>query len=146
VIHNATFDVGFLNAELKLLKHAQQSINDVCQVTDTLALARQLHIGQRNSLDALCKRYNVDHSHREYHGALLDAHLLARVYLAMTGGQATLFGQTETIESTTQQTTKTKAVSKKTHDLLVIKASDEELIEHEKRLKQMAEQGKCLWK
>jgi DNA polymerase-3 subunit epsilon len=89
VIHNATFDIGFMDAELTRLKR-KQSLRELCGVIDTLALARKLHPGQRNSLDALCKRYEVDNSNREYHGALLDAQLLLDVYLAMTGGQAKL--------------------------------------------------------
>jgi DNA polymerase-3 subunit epsilon len=90
IIHNAPFDVAFLNAELVRLADGTPRIDQLCQVLDTLALARRRHPGQRNSLDALCKRYSVDNSRREYHGALLDARLLAEVYLAMTGGQATL--------------------------------------------------------
>jgi DNA polymerase-3 subunit epsilon len=90
VIHNAAFDVGFLNYELKRMGHAVDDIHGVCGVLDTLELARRQHPGQKNSLDALCKRYSVDNSGREYHGALLDAQLLAEVYLAMTGGQAAL--------------------------------------------------------
>lgn len=90
VIHNAAFDVGFLEHELKRMRHAVQDLRGVCRVLDTLELARRQHPGQKNSLDALCKRYNVDNSNREYHGALLDAQLLAEVYLAMTGGQAAL--------------------------------------------------------
>jgi DNA polymerase-3 subunit epsilon len=86
IIHNAPFDVAFLNAELGRLGAGK--ITDGCRVLDTLALARQMHPGQRNNLDALCKRYSVDNSHRDYHGALLDARILAEVYLAMTGGQA----------------------------------------------------------
>src|SRR4029077_4178452 len=89
IIHNAPFDVAFLDAELARAASAHK-IADVCRVLDTLALARQMHPGQRNSLDALCKRYSVDNSHREYHGALLDARILADVYLAMTGGQGSL--------------------------------------------------------
>src|ERR1700749_2383587 len=89
IIHNAPFDVAFLNAELARIEH-QHRVADLCRVLDTLALARQMHPGQRNSLDALCKRYSVDNSHRDYHGALLDARILAEVYLAMTGGQAKL--------------------------------------------------------
>ncbi len=89
VIHNAEFDVGFLNAELARLGNAVR-IEECCTVLDTLALARQMHPGQRNSLDALCRRYSVDNSAREQHGALLDAELLLKVYLAMTGGQAAL--------------------------------------------------------
>ena len=91
VIHNAEFDVGFLEHELRLMKHQQPSITDHALVLDTLSLARELHPGQRNSLDALCKRYEVDASSRDLHGALIDADLLARVYLAMTGGQTALF-------------------------------------------------------
>ena len=90
VIHNAEFDVGFLEHELKLMGHPKPVISDHALVLDTLTLARELHPGQRNSLDALCKRYEVDASRRDVHGALIDAELLARVYLAMTGGQAAL--------------------------------------------------------
>ena len=91
VIHNAAFDVAFLDAELaRLPGDAAPGRVRLCQVLDTLALARELHPGQRNSLDALCKRYAVDNSARELHGALLDARILADVYLAMTGGQGAL--------------------------------------------------------
>lgn len=90
VIHNAEFDIGFLEHELRLMKHPQPKITDHATWMDTLSLARKLHPGQRNSLDALCKRYEIDASSRELHGALIDADLLARVYLAMTGGQTLL--------------------------------------------------------
>ncbi|MGY8793839.1 MAG: DNA polymerase III subunit epsilon, partial [Woeseiales bacterium] len=90
VIHNADFDVGFLENELKLMQHSQPEITAHAMVLDTLALAREMHPGQRNSLDALCKRYEVDASKRDVHGALIDVELLAHVYLAMTGGQAAL--------------------------------------------------------
>ena len=90
VIHNAAFDVGFVNHELILMKHPVTDVRGICGVLDTLEMARRQHPGQKNSLDALCKRYSVDNSGREYHGALLDAPLLAEVYLAMTGGQAAL--------------------------------------------------------
>jgi DNA polymerase III subunit epsilon len=89
VIHNAPFDVGFLDAELARLPQAR-AVCTMCRVLDTLALARSLHPGQRNSLDALCKRYSVDNTRRELHGALLDAGILVDVYLAMTGGQSAL--------------------------------------------------------
>lgn len=92
IIHNAPFDVGFLNAELKRAKYTKQ-LTSHCKVLDTLVLAKQKHPGQRNNLDALCKRYDVVNSHRKLHGALLDSELLAFVYLAMTGGQASLFGE-----------------------------------------------------
>ncbi|MDH5305272.1 MAG: DNA polymerase III subunit epsilon [Gammaproteobacteria bacterium] len=90
VIHNAEFDVGFLEYELSLMGHAKPKINQHATVLDTLSLARKLHPGQRNSLDALCKRYEVDASTRDVHGAIIDSELLARVYLAMTGGQTVL--------------------------------------------------------
>jgi DNA polymerase-3 subunit epsilon len=89
VIHNAPFDVGFLDAELARAGRPER-IGQLCAVLDTLALARELHPGQRNGLDALCKRYSIDDAHREFHGALLDAEILADVYLAMTGGQDAL--------------------------------------------------------
>jgi DNA polymerase-3 subunit epsilon len=91
IIHNASFDVGFLNAELARLEgELNLEIESIAEVLDTLVLARELHPGQRVNLDALCKRYDVDHSNRDLHGALLDAELLAEVYLAMTGGQVDL--------------------------------------------------------
>jgi DNA polymerase-3 subunit epsilon len=89
IIHNAPFDVGFLDAEFARL-NGSRPVAQVCKVLDTLALARSLHPGQRNSLDALCKRYSVDNTKRELHGALLDAGILVDVYLAMTGGQSAL--------------------------------------------------------
>jgi DNA polymerase III subunit epsilon len=89
IIHNAPFDVGFLDAEFARLAEAR-TVTQICKVLDTLALARSLHPGQRNSLDALCKRYSVDNTKRELHGALLDAGILVDVYLAMTGGQSAL--------------------------------------------------------
>ena len=87
IIHNAPFDIGFLNCELKLAGGQYGRLEDYCSVVDTLTMARKKHPGQRNSLDALCKRYEVDNSQRDLHGALLDAEILADVYLLMTGGQ-----------------------------------------------------------
>ncbi len=89
VIHNAAFDVGFLNHELSLCGH-ETPLEERCQITDSLLLARQKHPGARNNLDALCKRYAINNAHRTLHGALLDARILAQVYLAMTGGQTAL--------------------------------------------------------
>jgi DNA polymerase-3 subunit epsilon len=94
IIHNAPFDVGFLNAELKHINW-KKNLQDYCSVLDTLELAREKYPGQRNNLDALCKRLGVDHFNRELHGALLDAEILAFVYLAMTGGQTSLFAEAE---------------------------------------------------
>ena len=93
VIHNAPFDIGFLEGELQRMEAPFAHIADYCEITDTLALARRLHLGQRNNLDALCKRYGIDRSQRDIngHGALLDAQLLLHVYLAMTTGQVSLF-------------------------------------------------------
>lgn len=94
IIHNAAFDTGFLNYELACVQHPH-TIQHHCQVTDSLQFARKKHPGQRNSLDALCKRYDIDNSGRSLHGALLDAELLAEMWLAMTGGQAVLFAENE---------------------------------------------------
>lgn len=100
IIHNAAFDLGFLDAELRRWQPDTGALSDRCTVTDTLPMARRLHPGQRNSLDALCRRYGVENRHRELHGALLDAELLAEVYLAMTGGQASLVLVTDTAPHT----------------------------------------------
>ncbi len=95
IMHNAPFDVGFINTELASSGRAWGEVKDYCTVLDTLALARDKHPGQRNSLDALCGRYEVDNSHRIQHGALLDAEILLDVYLAMTGGQVSLLSDDE---------------------------------------------------
>ncbi|MES2218533.1 MAG: DNA polymerase III subunit epsilon [Pseudomonadota bacterium] len=146
VIHNAPFDVGFINYELKLLNQAWQPLNEYCRIVDTLLMARQMHVGQRNNLDALCKRYSVDNSQREYHGALLDAHLLGRVYLAMTGGQATLFTETENVEIASQQQSVLEITQQKhKRKLPIILATEEELAAHELYLSHLAENGKCVW-
>src|SRR5229473_1944577 len=125
IIHNAPFDVAFLNNELARIELKHQ-VDQLCRVLDTLALARQMHPGQRNSLDALCKRYSVDNSHREYHGALLDARILAEVYLAMTGGQATftLSEESDTARSRARQA----APQRFSHGvrIVVVKAGEEE--------------------
>ncbi|MFK8026488.1 MAG: DNA polymerase III subunit epsilon [Gammaproteobacteria bacterium] len=137
IIHNAAFDVGFLNYELKCVSHELKDVHEICKVIDTLKEARKLHPGQRNSLDALCKRYEIDNSHRELHGALLDAQILADVYLAMTGGQVSL-----SLAATTQAQKKDKHARKqatKMHDLAILSASQEELAEHEKMLQHIAQ-------
>jgi DNA polymerase-3 subunit epsilon len=95
IIHNAPFDTSFLNYEFKLAGAKFKSLQNYCTVFDTLQLARKKHPGQQNNLDALCKRYEIDNTKREMHGALLDAHLLAQVYLAMTGGQTSFFGENQ---------------------------------------------------
>ena len=101
IIHNAPFDVGFLNHELSLPDSALPPLEENCGILDTLLLARQKHPGQKNNLDALCKRYDIDNSQRSLHGALLDARILADVYLAMTGGQTSLGLDAEQTAETT---------------------------------------------
>ncbi len=139
VIHNAPFDVGFLNMELSLLGGDYGRIEDYCTVLDTLLLARKRHPGQRNSLDALCKRYGIDNHHRDLHGALLDAELLAQVYLAMTGGQASLFFGAED--------PKVQRRNRRKRRLTVLRPSDEELEAHRNFLKLLEEEGDAppLW-
>ena len=146
VIHNADFDVGFLEYELQLMKHPQPSIDDHATVLDTLGLARKLHPGQRNSLDALCKRYSVDASKRDVHGALIDAELLARVYLAMTGGQTAL-SLDEEVSSISQQTDESVTRSCRVGlELRIVTANEEETAAHDALLEKMRESGSCLWR
>jgi len=147
IIHNADFDVGFLNAELKVLGTDAPRIPGVCTVMDTLTLARRLHPGQRNSLDALCKRYAVDNTGREFHGALLDAQLLADVYLAMTGGQATLLLDQSAGATAVQQAT-ARPVDRTGLCLTVVRASPAELAEHELYLAMIDKQssGRTVWR
>jgi len=146
VIHNAEFDVGFLEYELKLMKHAQAKITDYATVLDTLRFARKLHPGQRNSLDALCKRYNVDASRRNVHGALIDAELLAKVYLAMTGGQAALSLDQEVVKTETTMTNLGRQAPGSELNLVVVRASDEENAAHEALLEKMRASGECIWR
>lgn len=145
IIHNAPFDLGFLNYELSLIGQPWQKLTDYCQVVDTLLMARKLHVGQRNSLDALCKRYSVDLSKREFHGALLDAHLLAQVYLAMTGGQSSLFETGDEGQSSASTRHQAKSAPLTGYDLVIQSASAEELSEHEHYLSQLKQRGQCVW-
>ena len=146
IIHNAAFDVGFLNAELGRLPGDMPPIDRACRVLDTLALARRMHPGQRNSLDALCKRYSIDNSKREVHGALLDARILADVYLAMTGGQSVL----QLGESRGQVSDKTNAsrwVRPEGAAPRVVKPSEAEQAAHEAMLTKLlkASDGKAFF-
>jgi DNA polymerase-3 subunit epsilon len=145
IIHNAPFDIGFLNYEFQMVLGDQFDITSQCEVMDTLAMARQLHPGLRNSLDALCKRYSVDNSGRELHGALLDSEILADVYLAMTGGQSSL--SLEAGDTIGRLNTSTiKRVGSDRPPLAVIKPTDEELAEHRLYLDRLQqESGKCVW-
>jgi len=148
VIHNAPFDVGFINHELAKMGSEWGKIEDHCRVLDTLAMARDLHPGQRNSLDALCKRYDVDNSARELHGALLDARILADVYLAMTGGQASLVLGAESSDGQEQSTEFLQGVSSDRPPLKVILANETELQSHIEYLDSIdkASDGQCRWR
>jgi len=149
IIHNAAFDVGFINHELKLLGRSE-TVEELCQVTDTLIMARTMHPGQRNSLDALCKRYEIDNSQRELHGALLDARILADVYLAMTGGQVTL--SLDASDSGDADGASghggLRRLSADRPPLPVIRADADELAEHEAWLARLDKSvgGVCLWR
>lgn len=144
VIHNAAFDVGFLNAELARLDEPTR-VEDHATVLDTLMLARELHPGQRVSLDALCKRYEVDNSGRDLHGALLDAELLAEVYLAMTGGQVDL-ALDLSADSDGSEGDGDVVFDVDVSRLVVRRADDAELEAHRARLEAIREtSGHCLW-
>lgn len=148
IIHNARFDVGFINHEFFHLPKKLPRVDRICQILDTLSLAREKHPGQRNSLDALCQRYHVSNAHRKLHGALLDAQLLAEVYLAMTGGQRELFAD----EPTTMPTpSDNPAVSdwvgnSASFPTTVIRADAAETAAHDAMLEKIkATNGQLLW-
>jgi DNA polymerase-3 subunit epsilon len=144
IIHNAPFDLGFLNHELSMLKGKKRKVEDNCTIFDTLPFARKKHPGARASLDALCKRYGIDNSHRELHGALLDSEILAEVYLAMTGGQFSLLDFDDAEKTEKQGIVRLSADRPK---LKVIKCTEEELKEHQLRLDAIKkESGVCIWK
>ena len=145
VIHNAPFDIGFIDNELSLIGHQHASINEIATVLDTLELARDLHPGQRNNLDALCKRYDVDNSTRSLHGALLDAEILADVFLAMTGGQVDLGLSLETHASQTEDDD--GHIHMERPALFVLRATQEELEQHQARVTDIDKQtGHCLYR
>lgn len=140
IIHNAPFDVGFINAEYKRLDNRWKGLDHYCTVIDTLQLARKMHPGQKNNLDALCKRYDVENAHRELHGALLDAEILADVYLAMTGGQGSLIlGGEDGHTAGGLQPAAIQLVRSDRPPLKVIMASAEEQQAHEDRLAAIAD-------
>lgn len=144
IIHNAGFDVAFLNAELNLL--GLPSITECCaEILDTLKVARELHPGKRNSLDALCERYLIDNSKRTFHGALLDAELLSDVYLAMTRGQESFAMEMEAADLKLAVSLEAAVLRQ---PLLVIEPTEIELSEHAKQLEDIdkASRGACLWK
>ncbi|MEM0514608.1 DNA polymerase III subunit epsilon [Pseudoalteromonas sp. YIC-827] len=147
VIHNAPFDVGFMDHEFALLNRGLPKTADVCEVLDTLVMARNMHPGQKNSLDALCRRYDIDNSKRTLHGALLDAEILADVYLAMTGGQKKLNLAQNNEQQDSANSGGIIRLSSERAPLRVISASEAELAEHEERLDLVAKEGgSCLWR
>jgi DNA polymerase-3 subunit epsilon len=143
VIHNAPFDVGFINNEYQLMGSEFVDMATWCEVTDSLVMARKMFPGQRNSLDALCKRYEIDNSQRQLHGALLDAEILADVYLMMTGGQNSLFADDVDEDAVFEPT----FLSTNKPPLAVIKANDEEMAAHNDRMQAIKESsgGECVW-
>ena len=146
VIHNAPFDVGFMDHEFGMEASTKGVItNQICDVLGTLTLARQMHPGQKNNLDALCKRYGIDNSHRTLHGALLDAEILADVYLLMTGGQTKL--KLASSSGSDADSTAIRRINRGANKLKVIKASADEITQHEARLDIVEKAGgKCLWR
>jgi len=148
IIHNAAFDIGFLNYEMNMMRPGFGSISDRCHVIDTLLMARSKHPGQKNNLDALCKRYGVDNSQRELHGALLDAEILADVYLLMTGGQTALSlggNQSKNEDGGDQNALRRLAAGRK--PLPVILATEEELALHDQKLAVITKSSdnNCVW-
>ncbi len=146
VIHNAPFDVGFINNELSRLNNKSGTVTDYGEVFDTLAYARKKYPGQRNSLDALCKRYGIDNSHRDLHGALLDAEILADVFLLMTGGQSSLLDEGQSVIGVVSVNTDVKRVSTDRSALKIISCNEEELTAHQLRLDAIEKAGgACIW-
>lgn len=144
VAHNAPFDTGFMDYEFSMLDPQIGKTSDFCKVTDTLAMAKKIFPGKRNNLDVLCDRYGIDNSHRTLHGALLDAEILADVYLLMTGGQTSLQfnagnGNEEGGEAITRAASGRKA-------LKVLRASADEIEAHQSRLDIVEKSGSCLWR
>lgn len=148
VIHNASFDIGFMDYEFGMLNRGIAKTETFCKITDSLAMARRMFPGKRNSLDALCSRYEIDNTKRTLHGALLDAQILADVYLVMTGGQTSLKFSLDG-EGQQQQSGEgaIQRVVRQASSLRVIKASDEEIMAHESRLDLVQKKGgNCLWR
>ena len=139
IMHNAPFDVGFLNCELGLI--GQQTVEVItAKITDTLKIAKEMRPGQRNNLDALCKHFGIDNSRRTLHGALLDAELLADVYMAMTRGQESLMMVLEKPDQAGME-----IIGSNNASILVKLANDEELSAHEEYLAGLTKSGNCLW-
>ena len=146
IIHNAAFDVGFLDAELERLDPNGPKIADVCGVHDTLLQARKMFPGQRNDLDSLCRRFEINNSHRELHGALLDAEILADVYLAMTGGQSSLVLEAASDNNASADSSAPK-INYATLDLPLVQATSKEKQSHAEWLKRLDDKvdDQCVW-
>ena len=142
IIHNAPFDVGFINHEFKLAGEEYGNVATYCTVIDTLVMARKMRPGKKNNLDILCKEYEVNNAHRELHGALLDAELLSEVYLRMTGGQSALLLDDE-MSNAAAANTSTKKLSSNRKPIKIIQATDEELQAHQTIIEKM--DGVNLW-
>ena len=140
IIHNAPFDIGFIDAEYQRMENGL-TMESLCEVIDTLVMAREMHPGQRNSLDALCGRYDVDNKHRTKHGALLDSEILADVYLAMTGGQKSLGWEADDDTEGDSNNKGVRRVNREGLSLRVLKANADELAAHEERLDAIASSG-----
>lgn len=147
VIHNASFDIGFMDYEFGKLRRSIPKTETFCQITDSLAMARRMFPGKRNSLDALCSRYEIDNSKRTLHGALLDAEILADVFLTMTGGQTSLAFSMEGEREEQSGGESIHRIVRPSSGLRVLRASEQEVIEHEKRLDLVQKKGgSCLWR
>ncbi|MBP9643878.1 DNA polymerase III subunit epsilon [Budvicia aquatica] len=147
VIHNASFDVGFMDYEFRKLRSDYPKVDSFCTITDSLMLARRMYPGKRNSLDALCSRLDIDNSRRTLHGALLDAEILAEVYLTMTGGQTSLSFSVEGESASQSRGAEVQRIIRAETALKVIYASDDEIEAHESRLDLIAKKGgNCLWR
>jgi DNA polymerase-3 subunit epsilon len=147
VIHNASFDIGFMDHEFRMLQRDIPKTETFCTITDSLLMARRLFPGKRNNLDALCNRYEIDNTKRTLHGALLDAEILAEVYLAMTGGQTSMAFQMEGDTQQTDSAQDIQRIQRPATAMKVIYASDAELQSHEARLDLVQKKGgSCLWR
>lgn len=147
VIHNAPFDIGFMDYEFAKLGRGLSKTETFCRITDSLVMARRLFPGKRNSLDALCNRYDIDNSKRTLHGALLDAQILADVYLLMTGGQTSLAFASDSDGAVQTQSAEIRPVVRGAKGLRVVYACEAELADHEQRLDLVQKKaGSCLWR
>jgi DNA polymerase-3 subunit epsilon len=148
VIHNAAFDIGFLNNELKLASSKYPMLQDICEVEDSLAIAKDKFPGQRNSLDALANRFEISNYDRTFHGALLDANILADVYMMLTGGQSKFEFSANPMNTNSQNSDSRNEISKDGLKLKLIKADKQDLKEHEERLLDIEERNaiRTLWR